>query len=85
MKPQILLIYHHDFNPIASNVLEHISSFSNDSRFRTWSVNSELGFPEFLKEYEFRVIILHYSLFGWSPFALNEDFLSYIEGSSSSY
>jgi hypothetical protein len=66
-------------------MLEHISSFANHSRFRTWAVNSELGFPEFLREYEFQVIVLHYSLFGWSPFALNEDFLSYIEGSSSSY
>ena len=85
MKPEILLIYHYDFNPIASNMLEHATSFSNYSRFRTLAVNSELGFPEFLREYEFQVIILHYSLFAWTPFPLNEDFLSYIEGSSSSY
>jgi len=71
--------------PNASMITDLTRAFEDHSRFRTWSVNSELGFPEFLKEYEFRVIILHYSLFGWSPFALNEDFLSYIEGSSSSY
>jgi hypothetical protein len=80
-----LIIYHHLMLPNASMITDLTRAFEDHSRFRTWSVNSELGFPEFLKEYEFRVIILHYSLFGWSPFALNEDFLSYIEGSSSSY
>jgi len=80
-----LIIYHHLMLPNASMITDLTKAFEDHSRFRTWTVNSELGFPEFLQEYEFQVIILHYSLFGWSPFALNEDFLSYIEGSSSSY
>ena len=85
MKADILLVYRFNFAPVASNMSEHISSFLNYSRFKVWKVNTELGFPEFLNDYQFKVIILHYSLFGWLPFSLTEDFLSYIGQSRDSY
>ncbi len=81
----ILLIYHHSYKPIASNVLEHIDSFKNHSRFKVWAVNVELGFPKVLRDYEFQVIVLHYSLFGWLPFPLSKEYLEYLAESEDSY
>jgi hypothetical protein len=80
----ILLVYDYSY-PIASNVLEHVNSFKGHSRFKVWAVNAELGFPEALREYEFQVIVLHYSLFGWLPFCLSKEFLEYLGGSGNSY
>ncbi|HET8670252.1 MAG TPA: glycosyltransferase, partial [Candidatus Saccharimonadales bacterium] len=81
----ILLIYHHNMLPIASNMFEHIHSFQRYSRFKVWMVNIYWGFPCMLKEFEFQAIILHYSLFGWFPFALDDEFRNYLADSESSY
>jgi len=81
----ILLIYHHTPTPIASNIFEHINSFRENSRFPVWEVNAHVGFPEALRELQFRVIVLHYSLFGWLPFSLGREFQAYLAESGSSY
>jgi hypothetical protein len=62
-----------------------VNAFQGHSRFKVWAVNAELGFPEALREYEFQVIVLHYSLFSWLPFFLSEEFLEYLGGSGNSY
>jgi hypothetical protein len=81
----ILLIYHHWLIQNAPTIMEHVNAFERYSRFKVWKVNTELGFPEELRNLEFQVILLHYSLFAWSPFYLDDQFLEYIEQSQSSY
>jgi hypothetical protein len=81
----ILLIYHHLLTQNAPTIMEHVDAFERHSRFKVWKVNTELGFPEGLRALEFRVILLHYSLFGWLPFSLGDSFLDYIEQNQSSY
>jgi hypothetical protein len=81
----ILLIHSHALVPTASMIMDLVSAFQNHSRFKVWAVDAELGFPEALKRYEFQIIVLHYSLFGWLPFFLGEEFLEYLGESRNSY
>lgn len=81
----ILLIYHHLLKQSAPTIMEHVEAFEQHSRFKVWKVNTELGFPRGLRSLEFSVILLHYSLFGWCPFSIGEQFVDYVERSQSSY
>jgi len=81
----ILVIYHHYLLPNASMIMEHANAFQKHSQFKTWMVNVELGFPKGLKDLDFAVIILHYSLFGWLPFDLDAAFEDYLDRATSSY
>ena len=78
------MIYNHGSYPIASNMFEHIKAFRENSRFPVWEVNTHFGFPEVLRELEFKVIVLHYSLFAYLPF-VEEKFRAYIAECESSY
>ena len=44
-----------------------------------WTVNTELGFPGALDALNFRIMVLHYSLFGWRPFYLSDPFRRYLD------
>ncbi len=77
----ILLLYHHWLTANAPTIMEHVSAFGRYSRFRVWPVNTELGLPKRLLALDFRVIVLHYSLFGWLPFYLSREFDSYLRRS----
>ena len=81
----VLLIYNSGMDLVASNMYEHIRSFSDYSRFKVWAVNTHLGFPEALWNLEFAVTILHYSLFSWRPFYLDDAFQAYLAECASSY
>jgi hypothetical protein len=81
----ILIIYHHYLSPYASMIMELVASFQRHSHFNVWAVNVELGFPKVLRDYEFQVIVLHYSLFGWLPFYLSKEYLEYLAESEGSY
>ena len=81
----ILLIYHHDLAPYASNMFEHIRSFQENSQFKVWAVNTYLGFPKVLTEFKFQAIVLHYSLFAFTHFPLDEDFRAYLSECTSNY
>ena len=81
----ILLIHSHALVPTASMIMDLVSALENHSCFKVWEVNAYLGFPKALREYEFGVIVLHYSLFGWLPFSLSEEFLEYLGESGNSY
>ena len=83
--PGILLLYHYPLVPGANTIMEHVSSFRRHSKFNVWELNTELGFPRGLKNLNFDIIILHYSIFGIYPYQINGDFLTYLEGSRSSY
>ena len=74
----ILLLYHHPMRADAATIMEHVDAFVQHSRFPVWTVNVELGFPPGLRDLRFRVIVLHYSLFGSWPFLLSPSFLHYL-------
>ncbi len=77
----ILLLYHHWLAANAPTIMEHVWAFDRYSRFKVWAVNTELGFPKGLADLDFRVIVLHYSLFGWWPFSLSNRFRAYVQRS----
>ena len=81
----ILLLYHHYNLKNASTIMEHVNAFGRHSRFKVWSVNTELGFPKHLGNLRFSIIVLHYSLCGIPPYHLDERFLEYLDNSKDSY
>ena len=80
----ILVIHRHNLAPTASMVMEIVDAFPQHSQFSAWAVNTHLGFPEVLRELEFRVIVLHYSLFAYLPF-VDDEFRAYLAENESSY
>ncbi|MGB5747631.1 MAG: hypothetical protein WBM69_11640, partial [Desulfobacterales bacterium] len=80
----ILLLYHHPIKTDAPTIKEHVNAFSHLSRFKTWKINSALGFPTALKSFNFNIIVLHYSLFG-HPISLGKHFQSYLGSVKNSY
>jgi len=82
----ILLIYHYPLNINAPTILQHVEAFSRHSQFKVWSINTQKGFPPGLQSLRFRVVLLHYTLFGFWPYEqLNDQFLRYIAESKDSY
>jgi hypothetical protein len=82
----ILLIYHRPvFVKDASTVREHIDSFSQYSAFPVCSINTTLGFPHWIWQYEYPVILLHYSLFGSQNYPMSPEFVDYIDSCKNSY
>ena len=55
----------------ASTISEHASSFRRHSRFPVWEVNTELPIPRGLTRFDFSAIVLHYSLFVPTWYALD--------------
>jgi hypothetical protein len=81
----ILLLYHHPVATNAPTIMEHVNSFRCHSQFRVWTVNTALGFPTTIERLRFRVILLHYSLFGVELYSLSDSFLRYLEQHEASY
>src|SRR5262245_64800394 len=81
----LLVIYHDDFQTYASNLFQHVHSFREGSAFPVSAVNTHLGFPDVLRDLEFSAIVLHYSLFSWRPFFLDDEFRAYLAASPASY
>ncbi len=54
-----LMIYHHPLLRNATTIMEHVNAFEKHSRFKIWSINTELGFPPALQNMRFKVILLH--------------------------
>lgn len=79
-----ILVLYHFIPPYAETVLEHALSFERFSRFPVWSLNTSEGFPGVLRDYRFKVVLLHYSLFGSGEYQLNEAFLDYLRASDTS-
>jgi hypothetical protein len=74
-----LLIFNHPPVKNATTIMEHVDALCRNPRFKVWKVNTEFGFPRKLQELEFKVIVLHYSLFGYRPI-LDRKFLNYLGG-----
>ena len=83
--PAILLLYYSPLGSSAPTILEHVDSFARHSAFPVFSVNTELGFPRGLSHLRFRVVVLHYSVFGRYPYLLNAAFRRYVAESRDSY
>lgn len=83
--PGILVLYSHPLIHNAPTIMENVNSFENYSRFKAWAVNTEMGFPKNLYKLQFKVIILHYSLFGTETYLLNKEFFKYLEDCKDSY
>jgi hypothetical protein len=81
----ILLLYHHLLAPDAITIMDHINAFARCSRFKVWALNTELGFPSALDKMYFPIVVLHYSLFGYSPYHISDKFLNYLSDCDSSY
>lgn len=79
-----ILVLYHFIPPYAETVLEHALSFERFSRFPVWSLNTSEGFPRAFADYRFKVVVLHYSLFGSGEYQLNEAFLDYLRASRDS-
>lgn len=73
-----ILVLYHFIPPYAETVLEHALSFERHSRYPVWSLNTAERFPAALRGYRFKVVVLHYSLFGSGEYQLNEAFLDYL-------
>ena len=80
----ILMFYHHPVKTDAPTIKEHVNAFSHLSRFKIWKINTALGFPTALNNFKFKIIVLHYSLFG-HPISLGKPFLSYLGSVKNSY
>jgi hypothetical protein len=81
----ILMLYHHWLAPNAPTIMEHVGAFERYSRFKVWAVNTEMGYPGALDSLDFRIVVLHYSIFGWLPFCISDRFLRYLEASRASF
>lgn len=82
----VLLIYHRPaLVQDAATVVDNIDAFARYSRFKVWSVNTEYGFPVALDDLCFRVIVLHYSLFGGGAYFIDPRFQDYLGKSKTSY
>lgn len=79
-----ILVLYHFIPPYAETVLEHALSFERFSRFRVWSLNTAERFPAALRDLRYKVVVLHYSLFGSGEYQLNEAFLDYLRASDTS-
>jgi len=76
-----MLVLYHFRPPYAATVLDHVRSFARHSRFPVWTVNTEESFPDPLLRHRFRILLLHYSLFGSSHYMLDDRFRDYIAAS----
>jgi hypothetical protein len=81
----ILLLYRHPIARNAPTIMEHVNSFQRYSKFKVWSINTEFGFPRSLDKLQFKIIVLHYSLFGSGVYLLSDRFLDYLERNKESY
>src|SRR5689334_21527331 len=81
----VLLLYRLPLTQDAPTIMENVRAYQENSRFNVFNVNTYLGFPGSLSQLEFSAIVFHYSLFGNWPFALDDNFLNYLERNSSSY
>jgi Glycosyl transferases group 1 len=67
----------------AATISEHVSSFRRHSRFPVWEVNTENPMPRGLIRFDFSAIVLHYSLFVPTWYALDHAYRELLRSSDS--
>jgi hypothetical protein len=73
-----VLVLYHFIPPYAETVLEHALAFERHSRFPVWSLNTAERFPAALEDLDFRVVVLHYSLFGSADYRLDASYRDWL-------
>jgi len=81
----ILLLYYHPPVAYAPTVADHVQAFSKYSQFKVWGVNTHYGYPKALDDFQFSIIVLHYSLFGSANYLLSSPFYRFLDRSQNSY
>jgi hypothetical protein len=81
----ILVLYAHPYSANAPTIMEHVNAFKKYSKYKVWTINTNFGFVKNLPEFSFKIIVLHYSLFGASPFNLKGKFYQYVKNAKSSF
>jgi len=81
----ILLLSHQFLETIQQTTRDHIEAFSLHSRLPVITVNTDAGWVRALGRYRFRVIVLHYSLFGGDYYHLRPGYLRYLARNPESY
>lgn len=79
--PGILLLYHHPLTRDAATISEHVTAFEQFSRFPVFRVNVAVPPHADALQVPFRVVLLHYSLFGSDRYPLPEGWRHYLEAS----
>ena len=86
----ILFLYYLPRHLTAPTTLEHIDAIPRYSKYPVWPINTAKGFPPGLHRLRFRIVVLHFSLFGppafggsW-PSGLNATFKKYLRQSAES-
>ncbi len=80
-----LFLYHHYPVDNAPTIMEHVESFARCSRYPVFSVNTDRGFPRALAGMHFKVIVLHYSIFGGDYYLLPKRYLQYLDREQDAY
>ncbi len=80
-----MLVLYHFRPPYAATVVEHAEAIGRHSRYPVWTLNVDLGYPPGLDDIQPAVIVLHYSLFGGTPYLLGDRFLEFLDNAKSSY
>jgi hypothetical protein len=78
----VIVLYHrptHRWYKDAAAIRAHIGAFRRHSRFATWEINTDYGFPSGLADVRPGAILLHFSLFGSGEYRLDEGFLAWLD------
>lgn len=81
----ILLFYYHPPTEYAPTVMDSVESFAKYSQFKVWAINTHLGYPKSLNSLQFKIIVLHYSMFGSESYLLSPPFLQLLDKNTDSY
>lgn len=73
-----MLLLYNFVRPYAATVLEHAGSFGRFSDHPVFALNTADDYPPALDRFQFDVVVLHYSLFGGTPYLLGDHFLRYL-------
>jgi len=75
----ILLMYYHPPAAYAPTVMDSVNSFTKYSQFKVYPVNPNLGYPKALDDLQFKVIALHYSMFGSATYVISPPYYKLLE------
>jgi hypothetical protein len=65
----------------AATILEHVGSFERRSKFGVHAVSTDGPMPAEVARLDFRLVIVHYSVFGGGMYQLSEDHLRFLRSS----
>ncbi len=77
----VLLLYNCRVYDLAPSLNEFVDALGASENYSVWPVNTEHGFPKGLSDAQFKVIVLHYSIFCHDHYPLSQGFLEYLKAS----